>query len=168
MAIQSLRDLFEYELKGTYYVENELVDRLPMMADGVTNDKMRNGFSTHAEETQNHVDNLEQVFDELGISPEMREDETLKGLLEEKHKFDQEVQDDDLRNLFYLGAGMKVEHMEITAYKNLIMLAKKLDLSNDVVDLLDENLDNEEKTLTKLETLSEGSEWKSMLNKLMG
>jgi ferritin-like metal-binding protein YciE len=165
--IASLRDLFEYELEQMYYVENELVDALAMMADEVTNDKMREGFKNHLEETERHVERLERVFDAIGAEPRMRESETYDGLMADKRSFESHVADDELRNVHHLSAGMKTEHVEITRYQSLLTLADKLDLGSDVTDPLEDNLDSEERTLKELEAMSEGSELKSMLDKLL-
>lgn len=165
--IESLRDLFEYELEQMYYVESELVDALGMMADEVTNDKMRKGFEDHREETERHVERLEVVFDAIGAEPRMRESEAFDGLMADKQNFESRVADDELRNIHHLGAGMKTEHMEITGYQSLLTIANKLDLGSDVTDPLEDNLDSEERTLKELKAMSEGSELKSMLDKLL-
>lgn len=165
--IGSLRDLFEYELEEMYYVENELVDALATMADEVTNENMRKGFVDHREDTERHVERLERVFDALGEEPQMRESEALSGLMADKQTFDSRVTDDDLRNIHYLGAGMKVERMEITGYQSLLTVAQKLDLGDDVTDSLEANLDSEEDTLKELKAMSEGSELKSLLDRLL-
>lgn len=165
--IESLRDLFEYELEMMYYVENELVDALAVMADEVTNEKMRKGFEDHQEETEQHVRRLERVFDAIGSNPNMRESETFEGMMADKREFDSLVADDELRNIHHLSAGMKNEHVEITGYQSLITVAEKLDLGDDVTDPLEENLDSEQDTLKELKAMSEGSELKSMLDRLL-
>lgn len=166
MPIETLRDLFEYELEGMYYVENELVDQLDVIADEVTSDEIRKGFADHEQETEEHVQRLERVFDEIDLEPSMREDAALDGLLEQKQRFDSEVQDDELRNLYYLGAGIKTEKMEVTAYDSLIRTARQLDLSDDVTDLLDQNRDEDKKAAGELETMAGGSTIKNMLSRL--
>lgn len=165
--IESLRDLFEYELETMYYVENELVGQLDTMASEVTNDKMRAGFEDHRQETERHVERLERVFDAIGEEPRLGQSEALQGLVGDKQRFDSLVADEDLRNLHHLSAGMKVEHMEITGYQSLLTVAEKLDLSDDVTGPLKENLDSEQSTLKELKAMSEGSELKSMLDRLL-
>jgi len=165
--IESLRDLFEYELEQMYYVENQLVDALGTMASEVTNDKMRMGFEDHQEETEHHVERLERVFDAIGAEPRMRETQTFEGMMADKEEFEAHVGDDDLRNIHHLSAGMKNEHVEITGYQSLLTLANKLDLGDEVTDPLEENLDSEESTLKELKAMSEGSELKSVLDRLL-
>lgn len=165
--IANLQDLFEYELETMYYVENELVDELSTMADEVTNDNLRKGFADHQEETEHHVERLEAVFESLDREPQMRETEALQGLMADKQNFDSLVANDDLRNVHHLSAGMKVEHLEITGYQSLLTLANKLDFGSDVTDPLKDNLDSEERTLKELKAMSEGSELKSLLDRLL-
>lgn len=165
--LESLRDLFEYELEHMYYVENELVDALGQMAEEVTNDKMRTGFEDHRQETERHVERLERVFDAIGAEPRMRESETFMGMMADKQAFDSVVADEDLVNVHHLSAAMKNEHVEITGYQSLITVANKLDLGDDVTDPLEENLDSEQTTLKELKAMSEGSELKSVLDRLL-
>ena len=92
---------------------------------------------------------------------------TIKGLIEDKDQFDQLVADDDLRNLHYLAAGMKAEHVEITGYEGLLTFANKLELGDEVTDPLQANLDDEETALKELKAMSENSELKSVLDRLL-
>lgn len=165
--VETLRDLFEFDLQELYYVETELVDVLERLSEETTNDTIARGFADHREETVRHVERVEDAFDALGAEPRKRESAALKGLLEDKEQFDELAADDDIRNLHYVAAGMKTERMEITAYESLLALADKLDLDDGVTHPLQANLDDEEKTLKELKGLSEGSQLKSMLNRLL-
>ncbi len=71
-----------------------------------------------------------------------------------------------LLNLFYLGAGIKTERIEITTYDSLLTAADRLEYGSEVTDPLEANKRSEDKTLGKLQTLSKASELKSLWEKL--
>ena len=167
-SIESLRDLFVDELQGAYYVENRLVDELDHMAMRASNDKISKGFADHRDETREHVNRVREAFEELDRQPEERSVAVLDGLVEERERYEGMIDDSDLLDIVYLGAGMKTERVEMTMYEGLLMNARKLDLSDDVTDPLDENHDDEEDAFKELRTLSGGSQIKSLLDRLLG
>ena len=168
MSLNTLEDLFVYDLKQVYYVENRLVDVLEDLVDDASNDKLRKGFSDHRDETVEHVQNVERVFDALGREPEEERNRVLDALVEEHKEFVERSDDEQLHDLYDMQAGMKSERLEITAYQGLLMLAGKLDYSDDVTDPLDDNLSDEKSALRQLEGLSKGSKLKSMVSQLTG
>lgn len=167
MTVQSLRDLFEFELGRMYYVEQRLVDALDEMARDATNDTLSEGFAEHRDETRRQVERLETVFEELGSVPEEREDPIVDALIGDKESFDDLAADDDIRNVYYNSAGIKTERFEITAYEGLLMLADRLDLGRDVTNPLEENLDEEKSARRELKAVAEGSQFKQLLDRLL-
>jgi ferritin-like metal-binding protein YciE len=168
MTIETPRDLFEHHLKEAYYVENELVDNLAVMADEVTEEELFEDFQEHEEETQQHVERLETVFESVGVEPTMEESAVLNGLGEEKNELSSAIRDDELRNVALVGAGIKTERVEISMYEGLIQLADQLDVDDDVTDALEANLNDEKDALQKLKSRAEGSKLKQALTELTG
>ena len=59
MKIESLRDLFDVELRYTYDVEQKLVKKgLPTMIEASTSPELRSALEQHLQETRNHVSRL--------------------------------------------------------------------------------------------------------------
>lgn len=166
MQLNSLRDLFLHELRGAYRMETRLVRILDQMADNATNDQLAQGFADHAEETATHVERVEQVFAALDSEPEERECPLVEALDEERRTVEESVEDPDLLDMAYLGAGMKTERIEATTYDSLIQIAGKLDLGEDVVDPLEANRESEEDALDELQLLAGASELKSLWDRL--
>jgi ferritin-like metal-binding protein YciE len=166
--VESLEGLFEYELEGIYNMEVKLVDALDEMALATTNGNLESGFSTHRDETETQVERIEDAFAAYGVEPRQRDCPIVDALDKDRQQFERMVRDDDLKNLYYLGAAMKTERLEISSYQALLTTANKLDLDSEVTSLLEDNLDEEKKTLKKLEGLSEGSELKSLWDRLTG
>lgn len=163
MTLETEADLFEYHLQRAYYVERRLADALDELQTSATKGKLVDAFAEHRDETVRHVERVEEVFDLLDLRPEERNVPSLDGLLEEKRAFDAEAQNEELQNRFYNEAGRLTERMELTTYEGLLALADELDVDDDVSDLLEQNRQEEEAALEKLESISEGS---SLLDKL--
>lgn len=92
----------------------------------------------------------------------------LDALVEEHEEFVEKSDNEQLHDLYDMQAGMKTERVEITAYQGLLMLAGKLDYSDEITDPLEDNLSDEKSALRELEGLSKGSKIKSMIDQLTG
>ena len=60
--IKTMNDLFVHQLQDIYYAEKQLVKALPKMAEKATDKDLKQGFLKHLDETNVHVQRLEQVF----------------------------------------------------------------------------------------------------------
>jgi len=149
MAVSNLRELFVHDLQDVYYAENELLDALDELAEQTDDDQIADAFREHREETQGHVDRLEEVFDKVGEEPMTAECEGIEGLLKEHQDFVDEDPADEVLDLHNLVAAQKTEHYEIAAYGNMALLADRLGM-DEAGDLLHETLEEEEEALDKL------------------
>ena len=66
MTKNSLLGLYVDELRDIYNAEKQLTKALPKMAKAATTEDLRNGFTEHLEQTREHVERLEQIFEALG------------------------------------------------------------------------------------------------------
>ncbi|PSP52980.1 hypothetical protein BRC60_00445 [Halobacteriales archaeon QH_1_68_42] len=154
MSVSSLRDLFVHDLEDVYYAENELLDVLSELAEQTEDEEIAQAFRDHHEETEGHVDRLDQVFEKLGQEPEHEECEGIEGLITEHEEFLEMDSDQDVLDLHNLVAAQKTEHYEIAAYGNLAVIADRLG-EGEVGDLLHETLEEEKAALDKVATLTE-------------
>src|SRR5438128_2506443 len=60
--IKTMDDLFVHQLQDIYYAEKQLLKALPKMADKAAEPLLKQAFKTHLQETEVHVQRLEQVF----------------------------------------------------------------------------------------------------------
>lgn len=160
--------LFVYELEAVYDMEVKLVDALADLSRLATNDNLSKGFAIHRTETQRQVEQVEESFEALGREPARRDNRIVDGLLAEREAFDARVTNDELRNTYYLTAAMMTEQFEITSYDGVLAAADRARLGDDVTDPLERNLEQEEKTLRKLEGLAGGSDPDSLWDRLPG
>lgn len=169
MAVTDLHDKFVYDLQEMYYIENRLVDVLDDLAMDAANEELGEGFREHREQTREHVTRLEDVFRAIDEPPEQRSSPVFDALLTEREQFLEEAGgDEDLRDLYDLGAGVKNEHLEIAGYEGLIQTARKLDLSREVTNALNQNLDEEQETKKQLKMLGEDSTLRKVFARLAG
>lgn len=167
--MQTLREMFVYELQQMYYIETELVDVLQELASETEDEKIRTGFEDHRGETRDQVERIERVFEVLNEPAETRRSNVFDGLLEDRREFASEARgEQDLIDMYHLGAGMKTERLEITAYEALLTHADKLDLPNEARVPLERNLDEEKSTLRELKGMAEGSALQALIGRITG
>lgn len=166
MQIDNLDDLFVHKLAQQYSVENELVGALDEMALTATNDRLSRGFADHRDETREQIERIERVFSALDRPAEEREDPVLDALEAERREMENLIDDEDLLNTVYLGAGMMTERIEMTAYESLTMMAHQLELGADVTDPLQQNYDEEKSAYRELDAMSTASDMKSLWDRL--
>lgn len=155
MQLNNLTDLYVAELRDLYDAERQLVDALPKMATAAKDNKLREGFEHHLEQTREHVRRLERIFSELGEAPGGETCHAMKGLIKEGEEImNITTSDADVKDAALITAAQRVEHYEIAGYGGVRTFAEKLG-HKDQAKLLQETLDEEgdtDKKLTKLAT----------------
>jgi ferritin-like metal-binding protein YciE len=152
--MDSLRELFVEQLRDIYDAENQLVKALPRMARAASNGELRSGFEHHLEQTKEHVDRLETIFNNLEEEPEGESCKGMAGLIAEgKEAIDADC-DDDVKDAWLIAAAQRVEHYEIAAYGTVKSMASLLD-EEEAAGLLEETLNEEKETDQLLTEISE-------------
>ncbi|OWK69904.1 ferritin-like domain-containing protein [Pedobacter sp. AJM] len=146
MEDSEFHEFFVDELKDIYWAEKHLVKALPKMKKAATSEELIAAFEKHTEETQQHIQTLEQVFELLGEKAVAKKCDAMAGLLEEAEGI---ISDTDqgtmVRDAGLILAAQKVEHYEIATYGTLKVFAENMG-HQDVADLLDQTLENEKAT----------------------
>src|SRR5689334_5847165 len=86
MKIESLQDALVHELRDILSAEKQLIQALPKMAKGATHEKLAAGFELHLKETAEHVNRLEKIFKDFGVSSNGEKCKGMAGLIEEGSK----------------------------------------------------------------------------------
>lgn len=150
----NLQALLVEELKDVYSAEQQLVKALPRMAKAAQSERLKEVIERHLEETEQHVDRLEQVFELLGEPVKAKKCKAMEGLIEEGKEMMEEHKESAMADAALIAAAQKVEHYEIATYGTICTWCDLLGL-DEASDLLKETLD-EEKTAD--ETLTEVAE----------
>lgn len=154
LKLQSLNDVFVQELRDLYSAENQLVDALPKMAEAATHSELRAGFEQHLEQTKDHVNRLERIFNSLGMDPSGETCEAMKGLISEGKDYISAEGDPAVRDAGLIASAQKVEHYEIASYGTVRSLAQRL---NNIMaaDLLQQTLEEEGQADKQLTSIAE-------------
>lgn len=155
MKDSEFHKFFVDELKDIYWAEKHLVKALPKMQKAATSPDLAAAFEKHTEETQMHIDRLEQVFELLEEKAVAKKCDAMEGLLEEAKGI---MEDTDagtmIRDAGLILAAQKAEHYEIATYGTLRTFALNMGHS-EVADLLQQTLDNEKETDVALTVAAE-------------
>ena len=136
-----------------YYTEQQLIEALETLAEQTDDEDASQAFEEHREETEGHVDRLEQVFEEIDEQPQAKEEQVVNALIDEHEQFAQN-NDGETLDRYNMAVGQKTEHYEIAAYGNLTSLAGKHGY-DEAADLLSQTLDEEEQALEEVTQASE-------------
>jgi len=154
MSGETLSDLLEEGLQEMYYTEQQLVDALEDLEEGAVTDEVKEGFSEHREETQGHVETLEEIFEQLDVEAEASRDPVVAALIEQHGEFVESDPDDEVLERYNILTAQKSEHYEIAAYGNLTPMADQLG-HDDVADSLEEIMREEQDALEEASQLGE-------------
>ena len=103
----NLEDLYMDLLKDLYSAEKQLVKALPKMAKTAKSEELRMAFERHLEQTREHANRIEQVCEELGVSPKGKKCVGMEGLIEEGKEVMKEDLDMDTLDAGLIGAAQK-------------------------------------------------------------
>lgn len=155
MKLDSLRTLWIEEMKDLYNAENQLLKALPKMAKRATTPELKKAFESHLEETQTHVERLDEIFVKLGKKPNGKTCKAMKGLIEEGSEMLKEDGPESVIDAGIIAAAQRVEHYEIAGYGVARTFAAILG-EDEAEDLLQETLDEEGAADEKLTEIAEG------------
>lgn len=147
--MQTAHEFFLHELGDMLDAEQKLVEALGQQEEESSRPELKKAFAAHRAQTEKQVERLQQVFESLDEEYEKTECKGLKGLIEEHDSFKDEDPSEDLMDIFNVGAAVKVERYEISAYEGLIQLAREMG-HKQAVKLLNQNLKEEQQTEKKM------------------
>ena len=152
---QPLLDFFVDEIKDIYWAEKHIVKTLPKMQKAAGSETLKQAFEDHLEETREHVNRLEQVFQILGEKAQAKKCDAMEGIIKEGDSIVEETEEGTaVRDVGLILAAQKVEHYEISTYGGLAQLARTLG-KVDVADLLESTLKEEKRTDQRLTEVAE-------------
>lgn len=142
-------ELFTNGLRQMLNCEEQLV-RVLAEAESESNDEMlRAAFAEHRKQTEGHALRLTNIFRDLGETPEQGDCHGVEGLKEEKKAILKQNPSKELLDFINVNSGIKAERYEMSAYEELMLLARELGALN-AAQQLKQNYDEEQETLDKL------------------
>jgi ferritin-like metal-binding protein YciE len=154
MKLETLRDLYVEQLQDLYSAETQLVKALPKMAKAASNPQLQSAFKEHLTQTEQHVQRLEQIFNQLNTKPGKQTCKGMEGLISEGEEMIKMKGDSAAIDAGLIAAAQRVEHYEIAGYGCVRTYAQQLG-DQQGARLLQQTLDEEGQTDHKLTKLAE-------------
>ena len=139
---KTLSDLFLAHLQDIYFAEKQIYKTLPKMAKVATIPELKQAFTEHREETQMHIERLEEVFEMIGKRPRAKTCEAIKGIISEGEETIEDFGDSAVLDTGLVASAQAVEHYEMARYGALIGWSKQMKLPK-ATALLNETLQEE-------------------------
>jgi ferritin-like metal-binding protein YciE len=153
-SLDSLEELLQDELKDIYDAEKQLTKALPKLMKKASNDELRDAIEDHLNQTRQHVERLEQAFEQMGMPVRGKKCEGMQHLIAEGNDMIADAEDDDTRDAVMIAGAQKVEHYEIASYGTIRTWANLLGKS-EVAALMEETLDEEKEADQRLTSIAE-------------
>ncbi len=154
-ALNTLHDLLIHQLRDIYSAEKQIVKALPKMAKRANSDELQAALTSHLDETEEHVERLEQAFELLGVNSRGPKCKGMEGLIEEgKELLEEEDVEPNVLDAGIIAASQRIEHYEIAAYGTVCEYARRMG-HDDLLTLLELTLREEKTADATLTTLAE-------------
>jgi len=151
---KTLHDAFYETLKDVYYAEKQSVRALKKSAKAAEHAELRSAFETHAEESAEQVERLQQVFEIIGKPARAKTCEAMQGITSEMEEDLEDFGDSPAADAVLAACAQAVEHYEIARYGTLKTWARQLGYE-DAAKLLEQTLEEEKKTDALLSQIAE-------------
>jgi ferritin-like metal-binding protein YciE len=151
--ISNPQQLFEYKLGTALGAERKVLTMLRKLEEQAQLPELKQGFARHLEETEGQIGNLEQAIQSAGGDGTAHQDAIVEGIQKHAEQMLGRV-DEQLIDAVLAAGAADTEHHEIAMYEGLITMAGAMGLE-DVVALLEENLEQEQRTLRELERVTQ-------------
>lgn len=156
MAEKTLETLFHDSLRDVLFAERRIHRALPKLARAARSDELKAAFKQHRDQTEGHIERLQQVFEMLGKRAQGKTCPAIEGILEEGEEVLDEYKDSPALDAALIASAQAVEHYEMSRYGTLKEWATALGMK-DAARLLGETLEEEKETDATLTGLAEGA-----------
>ena len=154
MEMDNLEKLWVEELKDLYDPEKQITEALPKMVKAAETPELRQAFEHHLEQTEEHVQRLEEVLEELDIADHGKNCKGMQGLLKEGEEMMKEATDSFTQDAALIAAAQRVEHYEMAGYGTVVSYAQQLN-RHEIAEMLQMTLDEEKEADKKLTEIAE-------------
>jgi ferritin-like metal-binding protein YciE len=149
-----VESVYADQLADLRSAESQLIEALPKMAAAASDEKLKQAFHEHLEQTEQHLERLNRIIGSFPTAVANDSCEAMRGLIKEGEKIITAEGPGAVKDVALIAAAQRVEHYEIAAYGTARTLADQLGAS-EARQLLNDTLHEESETdeqLTKLAT----------------
>lgn len=151
MAITTLEEKLIHDISDIYDAEHRFLEAQQEMMSQASAPMLKDMLKEHIGQTQQQIQNLEQVYQILGQKTLRVKCDAAVGLVAEGQKTMKEAKSNpQILDCVIAGSIARVEHYEIAAYRGLVTACEEMGQSQ-ILPLLDQNLKQEHETALKAE-----------------
>src|SRR5690349_18386402 len=110
MELDTLQALYIEGLRDLYSAENQILKALPKMRKAASNPEVQQAFETHLAQTEQQVQRLVRICDDMGVAPTGKHCKGMEGLIEEGNELMKEDGEPDVIDAGLIAAAQHVEH----------------------------------------------------------
>lgn len=114
--LDNLRKLYINQLQMLLSTEQQITEALPKMIDKASDTQLKQAFQSHLQETEVHVQRIEQILNHAAGDAQAVKCKVLASLVTETEDMVKDAADDAVRDAALISAGQRVEHYEIAVY----------------------------------------------------
>ena len=151
-----VRELLVEELKDAYSAERQALRCMNKTVRKAAATALKDCIQLHMEQSQTHIERVEQALEALGSRPGRKVCEAMRGLVEEAQHEIESHDKGPIMDLVIVAGMQRIEHYEIAAYGTDVALAQALG-EKQIVALLQQTLDEEKQTDRKLTEVTQQS-----------
>jgi ferritin-like metal-binding protein YciE len=151
---KNLTDLLVHNVRLIYDAEQRLTKAIPRLEDAASSVELKQAFHAHFEETEAHVDRLEQAFGLFGEEPKPETCDSMKGIIKDGKDAISYDAEPAVKDAALIAAAQEAEHFEIAAYGTLRTWAVTL-AKTEAVHLFEWTLEEEKTADRRLTEIAE-------------
>ena len=114
--LENLRALYIDQLQHLLSMEMQLTEALPKMAEAATEPQLKHAFTTHLQETRQHVTRIKEILGDTRQSVSEKKSKAASSLISEGEEMIKDAKDNAVRDAALILAGQRVEHYEMASY----------------------------------------------------
>lgn len=152
--MKSMNDLFLSFLQDVYHAEKQGVRAIPKLVKAAESQELKDALQQHREQSQQQIERLEQVFEQIGKRARGKTCEAMQGLVAEGEEAIEEGEKGPVLDAALIACEQAIEHYEISRYGTMVVWAKHLGM-NEAAGLLQQSLDEEKEADRLLNELAE-------------
>lgn len=146
-------EIFHYKLGQALTMEYDAMELLGELEKSAMRSELGELFHEQAQETQQHIDNVQQCFAMLGSEATQSPSPATKGLAKETKAFMAKT-DSSLIDAVVLAGALEAKHYGMAVYESLLIQAKARGDAG-ITELLNQNLLQEQAALAKIAVASD-------------
>src|SRR5687768_5988991 len=116
MKLTSVEVLYLEELRDLHSAEKQLVRALEKLGGSAHNERLKQAFQSHLDETRVHQQRLETIFAGLGESAGRKKCVAMEAIIEEGDEVANAEGEPHVKDAALIAAAQRAEHYEIAVY----------------------------------------------------